>query len=73
MLGIEAQMYLTAINFKEKYNSNGGGGGAPWDFKAWMPIKLDDHWPNLGNHSRMLMCKFFSSNDSVLLISASQC
>lgn len=34
MLGIEAQMYLTATNFKEKYNSNGGGGGAPWDFKA---------------------------------------
>lgn len=32
MLGIEAQMYST--NFKEKHNSNGGGGGAPWDFKA---------------------------------------
>ena len=34
MLGIEAQMYLTALNFKEKYNGNGRGGGVPWDFKA---------------------------------------
>ena len=73
MLGIEAQMYLTAMSFKEKYTGNGRGGGVPWDFKAREPTKLVVHWPNLGNHSGILMCKFFSSNDSVLLISASQC
>lgn len=25
---------LTATNFKEKYKSNGGRGGAPWDFSV---------------------------------------
>ena len=33
-LGIEAQMYLTATNYKEKYIGNGRGSGVPWDFKA---------------------------------------
>ena len=33
---------------------------------------MADHWPELGTLSRILMCKLLSSNDSVLLISASQ-